>query len=201
MKAWLAVCGLLGGGSVLVAWLTGVAPPVPEWPAHPLAWQASNGWRQPWTLWTSAWVHTSLGNLGGNLLALVGLAVAGAALGARRPAAIALLAAWPVSTLALLAWPEVTHFSGLGGVIHAAAAVLGMHAAARPSLKPLSPLLFAALGLKLLAERAWSQPVAFDPSWGFNVVYAAHLTGAFAGIVFGALAVLFERIRGRQARR
>jgi membrane associated rhomboid family serine protease len=197
--AWLAVCALLGGGSVLVAWLTGVAPPVPEFPAHPLAWEAAGWAGQPWTLWTSAWVHTSLGNLGGNLLAMAGLGVAGAALGARRPAAIALLVAWPVSTLALLAWPEVTHYSGLGGPIHAAAAVLGVHLAARPAFKPFSPLLFAALGLKLLAERAWTQPVAFDPSWGFNVVYGAHLTGAVAGAACGALAVLFSRGRHTHA--
>jgi hypothetical protein len=193
VRAWLAVCALLGGGSVLVAWLTGVAPPVPEFPAHPLAWEAASWIRHPWTLWTSAWVHTSLGNLGGNLLAILGLAVAGAALGARGAAAIALLVAWPASTLALLIWPEVTHYSGLGGPIHAAAAVLGVHLAARPAFKPFSPLLFAALGLKLLAERGWAQPVAFDPSWGFNVVYGAHLTGTLAGAVCGALAVLLSR--------
>jgi membrane associated rhomboid family serine protease len=184
---------LLGGGAVLVAWFTGMAPPVPEFPAHPLAWDATGWLRHPWTLWTSAWVHTSLGNLAGNLLAIVGLAVAGAALGARRPAAIALLVAWPASTLALLIWPEVTHYAGLGGAIHAAAAVLGVHIAARPAFKPFSPLLFAALALKLLAERGWAQPVAFDPSWGFNVVYAAHLTGALAGAACGALAVLLSK--------
>ena len=189
MRSWFAVCALLAGGSALVAWRTGVAPSVPELPAHPLAWDAVGWLRHPWTLWTSAWVHTSLGNLGGNLLTIGGLAVAGAALGARRPAAVALLVAWPLSTLALLIWPEVTHYSGLGGPIHAAAAVLGMNVAARPALKPFSPLLFAALGLKLLAERAWTQPVAFDPSWGFNVVYAAHLTGTLAGAACGALAL------------
>jgi len=34
------------------------------------------------------------------------------------------------------------------------------------------------------------QPVAFDPSWGFNVVYAAHLTGTIAGAGCGAIAAL-----------
>jgi hypothetical protein len=196
LRSWLAVCAVLAGGSALVAWLTGMAPPVPELPVHPLAWDAAHWLRQPWTLWTAAWVHTSFGNLSGNLLAIALLAIAGAALDAGRPAAIALLVAWPLSTLALLAWPQVTQYSGLGGPIHAAAAVLGMHAAARPALKPFSPLLFAALALKLLAERAWTQPVAFDPSWGFNVVYAAHLTGALAGAACGALAVLLARTGG-----
>jgi hypothetical protein len=47
--------------------------------------------------------------------------------------------------------------------------------------------------LKLIAERAWSQPVAFDPSWGSNVVYAAHLTGALAGGLCGLVARIFDR--------
>jgi hypothetical protein len=135
-------------------------------------------------------VHSSAGSLGGNLLAIGALAVTGAAVGAGRPAAMALLLAWPLGTLGLLLWPEVIRYYGLGGPIHAAAAVLGMHLARRPALKPFVPLLFAAMALKLLAERAWSQPVAFDPSWGFNVVYAAHLTGALAGAACGALAAL-----------
>jgi hypothetical protein len=34
------------------------------------------------------------------------------------------------------------------------------------------------MGLKLLIEHAWSQPVVFDPNRGFNVVVAAHVGGA-----------------------
>src|SRR6185369_14801212 len=134
------------------------------------------------------WVHTSAGNLGGNLLALGALAVSGAALCAGPAAAVALLVAWPLGTLALLLWPQVTSYGGLGGPIHAAAMVLSALVARRPSLKPLSPLLFGGMGLKLLAEHAWAQPVVFDPSLGANVVYAAHLTGAVAGAACGWIA-------------
>jgi hypothetical protein len=187
---------LLGAGSAAVAWTFGLVAPVQDLAAHPLAWDAA-GWAvRPWTLWTSAWVHTSAGSLGGNLLAVGALTVLGAALGAGRPAAIALLVAWPLGVLALLLWPEVTSYGGLGGPIHAAAMVLGTEVARRPALKPLSPLLFAGMGLKLLAEQAWAQPVAFDPSWGFNVVYAAHLTGAFAGAACGWVAGLVARSDG-----
>lgn len=182
MRAWLAICGVLGGGSLAVAWASGMASPVHALTAHPLAWDAEHWLVRPWTLWTSAWVHTSGGSLAGNLLALAGLAVLGAALGAGRAAAGALALAWPLATLALVLWPEVTGYAGLGGPIHAAAAVLGVHVLLhRPALKPLSFVLFGAMGVKLLAERGWSQPVAFDPSWGFNVVFAAHLTGMLAG--------------------
>ncbi len=195
MKAWLIVCGLLGGGSAIVTWVSGVVAPAQNLSLHPLAWSAATWAAHPWTLWTSAWVHTSVGSLTGNLLVMAALGVLGQMLGAGRLAALALLIAWPLGTWALLVWPQVSSYGGLGGPIHAAAAIIGMHVAGRPELKPLSPLLFAAVGLKLIAERAWHQPVAFDPSWGFNVVYGAHLTGTLAGVVIGAAAGLAQRLR------
>jgi hypothetical protein len=178
LRAWLSICALLAGGSATVAL-------VPD--AGALAWDAQGWLMRPWTLWTSAWVHTSAVSLGGNLLAVAALAVLGAALGAGRTAAIALLVAWPLGTIMLLSWPQVANYGGLGGPIHAAVAVLGMHMAGRAEYKAFSPLLFGVLALKLLAERGWSQPVAFDLSWGSNVVYAAHLTGALAGAACGAI--------------
>ena len=140
LRAWLAICGVLGGGSLAVAWASGMASPVHALTAHPLAWDADTGWCRPWTLWTSAWVHTSGGSLAGNLLALAGLAVLGAALGggaggggrARR-----WLGPWP--RWLCCCGREVTSYAGLGGPIHAAAAVLGVHVLLhRPALKPLS---------------------------------------------------------------
>jgi hypothetical protein len=199
LRAWLGVCAVLGGGSAAVAWISGVVAPAQNLSAHPLAWDAIGWMSRPWTLWTSAWVHTSTGSLSGNLLAIGALAVLGAALGAGRPAAIALLVAWPLGIAALPIWPQVSSYGGLGGPIHAAAMVLGVVVARRPALKSLSPFLFAGMGLKLLAEQAWTQPVAFDPSWGFNVVYAAHLTGAVAGGTCGWVAGVLTRPAARES--
>ena len=196
MRAWLGICALLAAGSAAVAMTSGFATPAQAQAAHPLAWDAIGWVLQPWTLWTAAWVHTSSGNLGANLLALTALAVFGAAVGAGRRAALALLAAWPLATLALLLWPQVRNYAGLGGPIHAAAMVLATVVARRPGLKFLSPLLFAGMALKLLAEHAWTQPVVFDPSWGFNVTYAAHLTGAVAGAACGWIAQRAPRQAG-----
>lgn len=202
MRAWLAVCGVLAGGSIVVVWTSGLVPGLQDLSAHPLAWDAHRWLRQPWTLWTSAWVHTSGGSLAGNLLALILLAVLGAALDIGAAAAAALTVAWPLSTLALLLWPEVNGYAGLGGPIHAAAAILGMQALRRPALKPLAFLLFGAMGLKLLAERGWTQPVVFDPSWGFNVVYAAHLTGMASGAMCGWVSeLLWQRQRAAAGER
>ena len=196
MKSWLAVCGVLGGGALVTAASRGLVPPFHDVAVEPLAWQAASWMRQPWTLWTSAWVHTSVGALAANLMTLAALAVAGAALGAGRAAALALALAWPLAPLALLVWPEVTSHAGLDGAIHAAAAVLGVHLLRRTSLQALGAVLFGGLALKLIAERGWAQPVAFDPGWGVNAVYGAHL----AGTVLGACcAAVLDLIAGRKA--
>lgn len=191
---WAAACTLLGLGAVALAGLFG---PAADPRLHPLAWSAASWLSKPWTLWTSAWVHGSFGHYLANLLGLTALAVAGSWLKAGRASAVALLVAWPLGTATLALWPGVTHYNGLGGPIHAAAMVLWAHLAWREEHKPLSFTLFAGMALKLGVERAWVHPVAFDPAWGFNVVYAAHLNGAAAGAVCGLLAVLLPGRRTR----
>lgn len=178
--AWPGLCGALALAS-LWAWHWGAAPG--------LAWQSVRWSHQPWTLWTACLVHLSGAHLVANLLALTVLGVLGTCLQAGRACAAAVLLAWPLGTLALVWWPQITRYSGMSGLLNAMAAVLWAHAAMRPATRPVSFVIFAALALKLLGERAWSQPIAFDPNWGFNVVYAAHLVGALAGAICGLLFV------------
>lgn len=192
MPAWLKVCALLGVGAALASWLLGLAPPA----GPALVWKATSWPARPWTLWTSAWVHTSAGSLAGNLLAVLALAVVGASLRAGVACAAALLLAWPLGTLGLLFWPKVATYSGLGGPIHAGAMVLWSLLFLHSRTRAWSLAVLGAVALKLLIEAAWVQPVAFDPSWGFNVVYAAHLTGAVAGALCGLLANLAWPARG-----
>ena len=132
-------------------------------------------------------VHLSGTHLLANLLALAVLGVLGTCLQAGRACAAAVLLAWPLGTLALVWWPQITGYSGMSGLLNAMAAVLWAHAAMRPSTRSASVVIFAALVFKLLGEHAWSQPIAFDPNWGFNVVYAAHLAGTVAGAICGLL--------------
>ena len=153
----------------------------------PLVWHAASWPRAPWTLLTASLVHLSTLHLLGNLLALGALAALGWAWRADSRAALAWLVAWPLGTLGLLLWPSVTAYAGLSGLLHAGAAVLWAHATGRPGFKPWSFVLFAGLGLKLMVEHAWSQPLAHQPFWGFDVVTAAHLTGTLAGAACGLL--------------
>lgn len=186
--AWPGLCVLLALGS-LVVWSSAAAPV--------LAWYGASWMTMPWVLWSASLVHLSGAHLLANLVALGVLAVLGACLQAGRAATLALLVAWPLGTLALVLWPRVAGYGGMSGLLNAMAAVLWAHTALRASTKPVSLVIFAALALKLLSEHAWSQPIAFDPNWGFNVVYAAHLAGAMAGalcgLVFGAASRVFEK--------
>lgn len=182
MKAWPGLCLLLGGLSTL---LWALDAPGATRIAPLLAWDVARWSAAPWTLWTASLVHLSGSHLLANLLALAALGVLGATLQAPRSAAVALLVAWPLSTASLLLWPAVTGYRGLSGLIHAAVLALWAHAAINSIAKPLAFALLAGVGLKLATERAWVLPVAFDPDWGFNVVYAAHLSGAVVGAACG----------------
>ena len=176
--AWPLLCGLIAGASTL-AWWAG-APASWVWSAH--------GWEHaPWTLWSAALVHQTLAHGVGNLLALGALAVLGRSGGAGRRDALALALAWPLGTLGLLAWPQVTHYWGLSVVTHAAAALLWVRLSMAPSTRWVGRALMAGLVFKLWWERGWAVPLAFDAGWGFNVTYAAHLSGALAGVGTGAL--------------
>ncbi len=172
---WLRLCGWLAVGTALAAALG---------QPDALAWRPDTATASPWTWWTASAVHLSSPHTTANLLALGAVAVLGWALHAGWPAVLAVLIAWPVGTAMLSIWPEVTAYRGLSGLLHGMLGVLWAHSlwfAARPWCYAL----FAGLVFKLLNERAWEAPVVFDAGWGFNVVAAAHLTGALAGMAVG----------------
>lgn len=184
--AWPGLCVALGLSSVLV-WVIGGS--------GRLAWRAASWQDAPWLLWTASLAHLSGPHLLANLAGLLVLGVLGAFLQARAGAVLALLLAWPLGTLALLWWPQISAYSGMSGLLNAMVAVLWAHCVLGSGSKPASFLILAALLLKLHGEHAWSRPIAFDPHWGFNVVYAAHLAGALAGAVCGPVCMAWRRLR------
>jgi len=186
--AWPALCAGLALASALV-WVGDQS--------QALAWNAAQWPLHPWMLWSAALAHLSGAHLLLNLAALLVLAVLGASLGASRTAAVAVLLAWPAATAALLFWPQVTGYSGLSGLECAMLAVLALHAAGQRASRPVAWLLLALLVVKLASEQAWSVPIGYDPNWGFNVVYAAHLGGAVAG---ACAALALEAVRRWRSR-
>ena len=195
--AWPFACALLIAASAALWWAGMRGLVVPQhWLWHAEYWPT-----QPWTLWTGPLLHFLGAHLAGNVLALAALAVLGAALQAPRADALALLLAWPLGTLALLAWPTVGGYYGLSGPVHAAAAILALRALRPPATRWLGLLLAGGLLIKLALERGWAVPVGFDSGWGFNVVFAAHLSSAAVGAMLALLGQAAHAVAGPARRR
>jgi rhomboid family GlyGly-CTERM serine protease len=188
--AWPGLCLALGLGS-LYAWSGGRQAL--------LLWHASGWAHHPWQLWTASLAHLSSAHLLINLAALLAMAVLGLFLQVGRSAVFACLLAWPTGTLALSLWPEITYYGGLSGLLMAMLAILAVFAAGRVATRGTGVVLLIVLAFKLLTEQAWTQPVAFDPRWGFNVVLAAHLSGAVAGALWAAAIGWLQLLRHQRS--
>ena len=145
--AWVMLSALLCLGAVVVTAISGEggAAPATAPIAQALDWQAALGLREPWRLWTCAWVHGSTAHLlvnvaGGAVVAFVGWR-------ARLPAAaaVAWFVAWPGTQLLMSAIGSarlgavMPHYFGLSGVLHAGVVVLGLSLAwpsARARVRP-----------------------------------------------------------------
>ena len=128
------LAGLLCVGAIVVTAISteGDAAPATAPIAQALDWQAALGLREPWRLWTCAWVHWSAAHLAVNLAG--GAVVAFVGWRARLPAAaaVAWCVAWPLTQglMAAIRPAELAaampHYGGLSGVLHAGVVVLGL---------------------------------------------------------------------------
>jgi membrane associated rhomboid family serine protease len=132
--AWVMLTALLCLGAVVVTAISaeggGAMASAPL--ANALDWQPAPGLREPWRLWTCAWVHWSAAHLLVNAAGAVVVAFVGWR--ARLPAAAAL--AWflaaPTTQLVMAALGTdrvaavMPHYGGLSGVLHAGVVVLGL---------------------------------------------------------------------------
>ena len=91
------------------------------------------------------------------------------------------LFAWPLTHLALLARPDLTHYAGLSGVLHAGVAVVAVHliATARGLRRAIGVALLAALALKVASETPWAAEALRHPAgWDIAIAPFAHASGA-----------------------
>jgi membrane associated rhomboid family serine protease len=181
-RSWLWLCGLHSVASLGVWWSGQNA-------ASALTWRAGNWAQHPWTLWTSAWVHLNAAHLISNLLALGGVAAVGWVLRPDARCTVAWLLAWPLTQLSLLLWPQVGYAVGLSGLMHAGTLVLAVQIAlARIPIRGArfwGCLLIWGVLTKVVLERGWAQPIVWDAGNDLSVVQAAHVTGAFWGVLLG----------------
>jgi hypothetical protein len=200
-RSWLLLCALHAVASMLLWW---AGPAFGD----PLVWRESATWSSPWTWWTSAWVHLNTAHLIGNQIALGMLAGLAWIVRPSFRSTLTWLLCWPLLQLSLLIWPQIGYAVGLTGLLHAGATVLGMDLLLRririPKARRWGALLLLALGVKLLIEQAWRQPVVWNAADDMAVVQAMHLSACFWGVVLsisrglGGTHLLYWRWSARQ---
>ncbi|MFN9744846.1 MAG: rhombosortase [Betaproteobacteria bacterium] len=184
-RAWAALAALLAAGSAL-AW---------PLPSALLDWQPDRALAEPWRAFTAAFVHWSEGHLFANLGAAALVAAYGWAAALPRAAALAWLLAWPLTHLGLLLRPELAHYGGLSGVLHAGVAVatLWLVVAARGSRRVVGVLMGAGLLAKLLSERPWAGVLQQAAGWDIALAPIGHATGAIAGLACAAALLAWRK--------
>ena len=156
-------------------------------------WQPALAFTQPWRLFTPVGVHYSSAHLIGNL---AGIALAGVyGIAAMVPARLAWawLVAWPLTHLALIVRPELLHYGGLSGVVHAgvAAIVVWVLATGRTRAQRwVSALVAIGFVAKLLSESPWGATLRHPEGWDIAVAPLVHTTGALAGALCALVAVV-----------
>lgn len=183
--AWAALAGALAAAAVLAGWA----------PAPALDWQPARAAAEPWRAFSAAFVHWSLPHLVANLAGTAVVAAFGWT--ARLPwrATLAWAAAWPLTHLGLLPWPALVHYGGLSGVLHAGVVVGAAWLVVRDrgGRRGVGALVAAGLGLKLLLEQPWGPLLRPQAGWDVAVAPLAHATGAVAGLLCAAVALVVRR--------
>jgi rhomboid family GlyGly-CTERM serine protease len=191
-RTWLLLAVLLAKAS-LIAWFL---------PATWLDWQPSLAWREPWRAFTAVFVHWSLMHLVANLLGTGAVALLGLAMRAPRRLTWAWCAAWPLTQLGLLLQPELAHYGGLSGVMHAGvgAASLWLVLSERGARQAIGAGLLIGLVSKLLWEQPWGSPLrdgqGVGEGWDIAIAPLAHSTGAVAGLLCASIAWATRRWPG-----
>ena len=190
--AWLGFASVLAV-SALLAW------PVTR---TTLDWQPALAGSQPWRAFTAVAVHYSGLHLGANLVGAVLVAALGAVAQVPKHMVWAWFAAWPLTQWGLLLKPELQHYGGLSGVLHAGVAVAALYlvmCGARAQ-RFIGAAILAGTCIKVLSETPWGAPLRHGGGWDIAVAPLAHATGLVAGLVCAAVAQgLMALWRGKRA--
>ena len=170
-RSWLALCAAFAALSLL-AW------PLPR---EALDWQPSLIASQPWRAVTAALVHLTPIHLAANLAGCAVLALLGWRAAFGKPVALAGLVALPLTQLGLLLRPELQHYAGLSGELHALAAIAALTLISRGNGIGIAIVL--GLIAKLALEHPFGPVLRTTPGFDFPVAPFAHLTGAIAGAI------------------
>ncbi|MFT3664033.1 rhombosortase [Piscinibacter sp.] len=182
-RGWLALTAVLALAALGGWWL----------PRSALDWQPALAAREPWRALTAVAVHYSALHLGANLAGAALVGALGVAARVPRAFVLAWLAAWPLTQFGLLLRPDLPHYGGLSGVLHAGVTVaaLWLLARERGRRQLVGAALLAALLLKILGESPWGPAVQARAGWDIAIAPFAHASGAVCGLLCARLALLF----------
>lgn len=172
------------------------------WPMlrNALDWQPALAFTEPWRAVSAVGVHYSGQHLGVNLAGLVVTALFGVVARAPASLAVAWLAAWPLTQFGLLTKPELLHYGGLSGVLHAGFAVIVVFllVTGTRAQRGVAAAVLIGGAAKLLNEAPWGPALRHPAGWDIAVAPLAHTTGALAGALCAAIALAWSR-RARTA--
>lgn len=174
--AWCGVALLLLAGTLVSLALSAT---------RTLEWQPEQAASQPWRWWSAAFVHYSSLHLIGNLTGLTLTAAFGWVSRVPPRAALAWFMAWPLTHLAFLwAVPELKHYGGLSGVVHAGVAIVLAHLliTGTRGQRAVAATVLAGLLAKIATETPWREAVQRHDGWDIGIAPMAHVTGVLSGV-------------------
>ncbi len=160
-----------------------------------LDWQPALAMREPWRALSAAFVHYSALHLLANLAGTVLVGALGLFAHVRWPVAVAWLVAWPLTQIGLVARPDLLHYGGLSGVLHAGTACVAMELVvrARGPRRAIGALLLLALVLKVASEAPWGAALRHPAGWDIATAPFAHASGLVAGVLSWLLVAIVAR--------
>ena len=183
-RAWLALTLLLALVALGGWWM----------PRAALDWQPALAGREPWRAFTAVAVHYSVLHLAANLAGTALVGALGAAARVPLPIAFAWLVAWPLTQFGLLIRPDLLHYGGLSGVLHAGVACVALWLVARERGRRqwVGVAVLAALILKILGESPWGPALQARAGWDIAIAPFAHASGALCGLLCARIALPFS---------
>lgn len=183
-RAWLALTLLLALLAATGWWM----------PAAALDWQPALALREPWRAFSAVAVHFSVLHLAANLAGAALVGALGVVARVPRTVVLAWAAAWPLTQIGLLMRPDLLHYGGLSGVLHAGVAAVALWLAARERGRRqlIGAAILAALLVKLLGESPWGPALQTRAGWDIAIAPFAHASGVLCGLLCARIALIFD---------